>query len=123
MSRRARIALAIDLVAVVVFVAIGRRSHNEPGNALAATGKVAAPFLIAVIAGWVAARAWRSPWELRTGAIVWIVTVALGMVLRNLVFDRGTAPAFVIVATVFLGTFLLGWRALAPRVAAKLAHN
>jgi hypothetical protein len=35
--------------------------------------------------------------------------------LRNLVFDRGTAPAFVIVATIFLGVTMFGWRALLAR--------
>jgi hypothetical protein len=32
------------------------------------------------------------------------------MVVRRLVFDDGTAAAFVVVATVFLGVFLVGWR-------------
>jgi predicted nicotinamide N-methyase len=39
----------------------------------------------------------------------------MGMVLRNLVFDLGTAPAFVVVATLFLGATMLGWRRLAAR--------
>jgi hypothetical protein len=43
----------------------------------------------------------------------------MGMVLRNLVFDRGTAPAFVIVATAFLGATMLGWRRLATRLASS----
>jgi uncharacterized membrane protein required for colicin V production len=32
------------------------------------------------------------------------------MLLRNLLFDDGTATAFVIVATLFLGVFIVGWR-------------
>jgi hypothetical protein len=32
--------------------------------------------------------------------------------LRNMVFNRGTAAAFVIVATVFLGITMFGWRAV-----------
>jgi hypothetical protein len=39
-----------------------------------------------------------------------VTTVALGMVLRKLVFDEGTATAFVIVATVFTGAVSNGWR-------------
>jgi hypothetical protein len=31
------------------------------------------------------------------------------------VFDRGTAVAFIIVATVFLGITMFGWRALLAR--------
>jgi hypothetical protein len=37
------------------------------------------------------------------------------MLLRNLVFDRGTALPFIIVATIFLGATMYGWRALAAR--------
>jgi hypothetical protein len=48
--------------------------------------------------------------------IVWLVTVALGMVLRHTLFDRGTALAFIIVATISLGLLLLGWRAVAARL-------
>jgi hypothetical protein len=43
------------------------------------------------------------------------VTVALGLVLRNLVFDRGTALPFIIVATLVTGVFLVGWRMVAAR--------
>jgi hypothetical protein len=39
----------------------------------------------------------------------------MGMLLRNMVFNRGTAVAFVIVATVFLGITMFGWRALLSR--------
>ncbi len=104
-------AAAFDVVAVVVFVAAGRRSHDEGGNALVQTAKVAAPFLIALGVGWLVLRAWQRPEAIRTGAGVWVVTVALGMLLRRTVFDRGTAASFVIVATLVTGALLLGWRA------------
>jgi hypothetical protein len=106
-----------DIVAVIVFVALGRRSHDEGGNAAVETARVAAPFLIALAVGWVAARAWRRPTALTTGAIVWVVTVALGMVVRNVVFDRGTATSFVVVASLVTGVLLLGWRAVALAIA------
>jgi hypothetical protein len=54
---------------------------------------------------------WRRPTSLLTGLIVWPVTILVGMVVRNLVFDRGTATSFVVVATLFVGLFLVGWRA------------
>ena len=61
-ARRTAITSAVaDLVAVVVFVAIGRRSHDEGGNVVTETAAVAAPFLIALAVGWLAARAWRRP--------------------------------------------------------------
>ncbi len=112
MSRRAAVALTIDAIAVLVFVAIGRRTHDEGGNVLVGAAKVAAPFLIGVGVGWFVCRAWRDPFSNATGALVWINTVAFGLVLRHFVFDRGTATPFVIVATATLGTFILGWRGL-----------
>lgn len=108
-------AVAADVVAVLVFVALGRRSHDEGGNAVVETAKVAAPFLLALALGWLAARAWRAPRALATGAVVWVVTVAAGMLLRRFVFDRGTATSFIVVATLVTGALLLGWRLVAGR--------
>lgn len=112
-SRQVAIAAAIDVVSIVVFVAIGRKSHDEGGSVLTQTAKVAAPFLIALAAGWVAARAWKAPTALATGVIIWLVTIVLGMVLRKVLFDGGTALPFIIVASAFTLLFLVGWRMLA----------
>lgn len=101
-----------DVLFVVLFVALGRKSHDEGGNVVAGTLKVAAPFLIALAAGWLAARAWKSPTSPATGMVIWVVTVAGGMVLRHFVFDRGTALPFIIVASAFTLLFLVGWRFL-----------
>ena len=111
MTRRTAVAALVDVVAIFVFVAIGRRNHDE-GEAAGAILTVAAPFLIALAVGWIAARAWTRPMEVETAFVIWPITVALGMVLRNLVFDRGTALPFIIVATVVTGVFLVGWRML-----------
>jgi hypothetical protein len=112
------VAALVDAALVLVFVALGRTSHEE-GHVLSGTLGVAAPFLIALALGWIGARAWRHPLALRTGVIVWVTTVVAGMVLRRTVFDRGTALAFIIVATLFTGLFLVGWRAVAGRVVAS----
>jgi chromate transport protein ChrA len=112
----AAVAFAIDVVAVLVFVGIGRRSHDESGSVLAGVARVAAPFLTALVVGWAVARAWRSPTTLATVCIVWPVTVALGMVLRHTVFDRGTAGSFVIVTAIVTFVLLFGWRAVANRI-------
>jgi hypothetical protein len=111
-TRRAVVAALTDIVAIVVFVAIGRRNHSE-GEAVDAILTVAAPFLIALAVGWIAAGAWKRPMQVETAFVIWPITVAVGMVLRNLVFDRGTALPFIIVATVVTGVFLVGWRMLA----------
>ena len=112
MTRRTVVAALADIVAIVVFVAIGRRNHNE-GEAVDAILTVATPFLIALAVGWIVARAWIRPMQVETAFVIWPITVAIGMVLRNLVFDRGTALPFIIVATVVTGVFLVGWRMLA----------
>jgi hypothetical protein len=107
-------SLVTDVVSVVVFVAVGRRNHDE-STGLDGIFSTAAPFLIALVVSWLVALVWRDPLSNRSGLVVWIGTVALGMALRNLVFDDGTATAFVIVATVFLGVVFNSWRALARR--------
>jgi Protein of unknown function (DUF3054) len=101
-----------DAVSIVIFVAIGRKNHDE-GQAVSGIFRVAAPFLLALLAGWVIARMWKEPLSHRSGVLISLTTIVLGMVLRNIVFDDGTATAFIIVATVFLGTLLNGWRLIA----------
>ncbi len=110
-SRRQLVGAAVaDVVSIVVFVMLGRRSHHESGSFVVATWKVAGPFLIALAAGWVAARAWRAPTSPATGIVVWLVTVIGGMLLRHFAFSKGTATPFIIVASVFTLAFLVGWR-------------
>lgn len=110
-TRKAGLALLADVVLVVVFVSIGRRNHEE-SSALIGIATTAWPFLAGLALGWLAARAWRRPLALwPEGVVVWVITVAAGMVLR-VVGGAGTAFAFVVVATVVLGVFLLGWRGL-----------
>jgi hypothetical protein len=113
--RSARVAVVLDVCCVLVFVAIGRASHTK-GESLAGIASTSWPFLCGLALGWVASRAWRRPLALRpAGLAVWLCTVTLGMILR-VVAGQGTAVAFILVALVFLGLFLLGWRLLARLV-------
>lgn len=113
MNRRAVVGAAItDVVAILLFVALGRSSHDEGGNAVTGALSVAAPFLIALAIGWLVARAWTSPTAAPTGMVIWVVTIVGGMLLRRFVFDRGTAMPFIIVASAFTLLFLVGWRLL-----------
>ncbi len=110
--RSARVAVVLDVGCVLVFVIIGRASHTR-GESLAGIASTAWPFLCGLAAGWAAARAWRRPFALRpAGLVIWLCTVALGMILR-VVSGQGTAAAFIAVALAFLGLFLLGWRLIA----------
>ena len=121
-SRRAARAVVLDVVAVLVFVAIGRRSHGET-DALTAVGDTAWPFLAGLAVGWAAFLALRlEPESARAGLLVTASTVVVGMLLRAFVAGEGTAPTFVVVATCFLALFLLGRRVLVARVARALAR-
>ncbi len=113
-SDRAALAAVLDVASVIAFVVAGRRSHDA-GSGIGGVLEVAAPFLIALAAGWLALRIWQRPLALVPAVGLWVVTVALGLVLRRFVFDRGTAASFVIVATLVLGALLLGWRLVARR--------
>ena len=118
---RATAAATVDVAAILLFVLIGRRSHDEGGSFLAETAKVAASFLIALAVGWVVARAWRAPRSTRTGLIVWIATVAVGLALRP-AFGRSVQLSFAIVTAVFTGLTLVGWRAVARQLSSRRAR-
>ena len=122
MHPRTPLAAALDTAVVVSFIAIGRRNHDED-EAISGLVETAAPFLIALAVAWVIWRVWLQPDAVMTGVRVWLTTLGLGMLLRNLVFDDGTAASFVIVASVFLGTFLVGWRAIAGALASRATNR
>lgn len=105
------IAVAADLIAVLVFAAIGRSSHAE-GVTVPGTLSTAAPFLSGLLVGWLVARAWRAPLGLPTGAVVWVVTAVVGLAVRT-VFTHRLPLSFVLVASISLAVFLLGWRLVA----------
>ncbi|MDL4819111.1 DUF3054 domain-containing protein [Actinomadura opuntiae] len=103
------VAGVLDVCCVLVFVGIGRSSHDE---AASVTGflNTAWPFLVGVAVGWALLRVWRRRADaVPVGAGVWLSTVAVGMVLR-VVSGQGIAFTFVLVALVFLGLVLVGWR-------------
>ena len=121
-SRRAVITTAVvDVVAVVVFVAIGRRNHDEGTTFLNILG-VAAPFLIALGASWLVLRTWREPFNRASLIATWVITVLIGLVLRRLVFDRGIATSFIIVTTITLGVLLGLGRLLSRKLSAKTSQ-
>jgi hypothetical protein len=113
-TRPALVALATDVLCVVVFATIGRRSHAE-GLTASGIADTAWPFLAGTGVGWLLARGWRRPQAVvPTGVVVWTCTVAGGMLLRRAT-SQGTAPSFVVVASLSTAVLLLGWR-----LAAKL---
>ncbi len=97
---------------MLLFVAVGRRNHDE-STGVSGIVEVALPFLLALVSGWLVTRAWRTPQALSTGVVIWLATVIGGLLLRNLLFNRGTATPFIIVATLVLGVLLVGRRLIA----------
>jgi Protein of unknown function (DUF3054) len=116
------VAVVLDVCCVLVFAIIGRASHTK-GETLAGIASTSWPFLCGLAVGWAwlwasavrmsGARAWRRPFAISAirpaGLMVWLSTVAVGMILR-VISGQGTAIAFIVVALAFLGLFLLGWR-------------
>lgn len=111
-NRSAAKAFLADVVLVVIFCAIGRRSHAE-GITLAGVAHTSWPFLTGTVAGWALSQGWRRPTALvPTGLAIWVSTIVIGMLLRK-ASSQGVAVSFVIVASTVTAVFLLGWRGVA----------
>jgi hypothetical protein len=107
-------AVAADTVAVLVFCALGRRSHDE-GVDIAGVAATAWPFQSGTAIGWLLSRGWRAPSALRsTGLTVWLSTVVVGMLIRWAT-SASVALPFVAVASSVTAVLLLGWRAVVGR--------
>jgi Protein of unknown function (DUF3054) len=110
--RRAPIALLTDVVCVIVFCTIGRRSHAE-GLTVTGVAQTAWPFLTGTGVGWLLIRGWRRPFAvIPTGVAVWVCTVVVGMLLRKAT-SAGVQTSFVVVASIATAVLLLGWRGAA----------
>jgi hypothetical protein len=110
--QRSPVLLGLDVACVLVFCAVGRRSHDEGLN-VAGIATTAWPFLSGTALGWLFSQAWRRPSAVYpTGVVVWLSTVAVGMLLRK-VTSAGVAGSFVVVAATATAVLLLGWRAIA----------
>ena len=112
-SRQGLLAIALDLVVLIGFAAIGRRSHGE-GDALAATLAVAWPLIVAWLAVAGASRALVRIAPV-PAAMSWMAAWPLALILRAL-SGRGDAPSFAIVALIVPLVALTGWRAAARLV-------
>ncbi len=103
-------AAVLDAALIVLFAVIGRASHSE-SNPVLDSLSVAWPFLVGAAIGWllVLGPLGRRPSTVTGGVPIWLFAVVLGMALRVLT-DRGIAFSFIVVATLVLAAFLLGWR-------------
>jgi len=109
--RTVTLAAGADLLAVLVFAAVGRRSHAEVVDA---TGVLttAAPFLLGLLLGWLVARVWHAPLRLPVGVAVWAGIVMVGLGVRA-AFTHRLPLTFALITAATLALFLLGWRVVA----------
>jgi hypothetical protein len=99
----------LDTVVVLSFVLIGRDSHgfvSDVGDIV----KVASPFLLALAFGVVAFKAWTDSIAWLTGLALASTTLVVGMLIRRIVFDGGTAPVFVVITAAWFFGLMVGWR-------------
>ncbi|WP_197383037.1 DUF3054 domain-containing protein [Mycolicibacterium mengxianglii] len=124
-TSRTAAAVGADVLSVLVFCALGRRSHAE-GLTVAGVAETAWPFLTGTAVGWLLSRGWRRPTAVTpTGLIIWASTIVVGMVLRKLT-SAGVAVSFIVVALSVTAVLLLGWRALVrwvPSVRGRRGHR
>ncbi len=115
--RRYLIALIIgDIIAFLLFAAIGRRSHGEAAGLAAGVQVIetAAPFLL----GWFLTAPFTRAYRQVTGpavmarrtALAWLIAWPLGLLLRGLYLSRGIPLSFAIVTLLSNGVILCGWR-------------
>jgi hypothetical protein len=112
------IAAAADVAVLVVFVLIGRRTHHEDSG-LGGFFRVWWPFAAGLAVAWIATRLHRRPLDFGRAAAAWLITVAVGMVLRIVVEGRDFKIAFTVVTLVFVGLGMLGWRGVVRMVRAR----
>lgn len=109
-----------DIVALVAFIVVGLANHDRTNNLVADVASIGAPFLI----GWLVVAALVGAFRATGGArsfllrsvLAWALGIGLALVLRNTVFGHTFSPVFAVIAYVFNGIFLLGWRAVFSRL-------
>ncbi len=116
-GRVTRILIAGDVVAMLLWVALGLASHRMSDNWLQNVVRIVAPFLIgwAVVAPFTRAYdlgALRRPFTfMRRSATCWFLATMLGLVHRATLFGSGFVPVFAAVTLVVTAVLVLGWRA------------
>lgn len=122
-DRRVGLVLLGDLLCIALFATLGAMQHPEGGSLIVRIPEVAAPFVVGWLLVGAAVGTFRTDAfsDTRT-AVVRAVVAWLGAdlfaqaVRATSVVPGGADPAFFVVALLFGGVLLAGWRALASRV-------
>lgn len=120
-----------DAVALLVFAALGRRSHGEAAG-LAALGEVALTALPFIV-GWFALAPWAGAFDPRRTAGVapmlkatllgWVGGLLLGAVVRAGMIGRFSPISFYVVTFLVALLLLGGWRAAFALVEGRRARG
>jgi len=102
--------MVADLVCVLALAVGGKSSHEASASDWVVLA-IVWPFALAagLAHAWLTARKRQTRRVWPEGAVVLIVTYAVGMFLRA-ISGRGLAPGFLVVAAIFLALTMLGWR-------------
>lgn len=112
----------IDILLIILFALLGRREH-EHGLDVGGILWTALPFIIGYVVMLAVSRPWVNINRLwPNGVLVWLGTVALGMAVR-IALGSTAAISFIMVATIVLGLFLMGRRALVLLTTRKSAKQ
>ena len=106
-----------DAAAIVLFVLVGLRNHDE-GITVAGLARTALPILGAWFAVAPFARTYARP-GLRTLLVTWAIAVPIGVAIRAIALHRTADDSqltFGVVALIATLVFLLAWRGVAALV-------
>jgi hypothetical protein len=107
-----------DVLALLIFVIVGRLSHGFTSDWLINVVRIVTPFLIGWFVVAIPVGAYRSdlltsPGQLMLrSAAAWIVGNLIAFAVRAFLFQNNVTIPFALTSVAFTGLFLLGWRAV-----------
>lgn len=113
----------IDTVAIIIFAVLARLAHNKPDDPFTFLNIVDTfwPFFIGVILGTLLIAKQVNPRSMKSGAIVWIATVVVGLAIWGIRHAAFPHWSFILVASIMSALLLFGWRGAAGATARKSA--
>ncbi len=114
--------LLLDVVWIVLFAILGLQDHAGDSPPLVVFG-VTWPFFVGYLISLIVLRLARAPQSLVRGTLVWLGTLVIGMAIRTVLKGYLPEPAFIIIAALFLGLGLVGWRVVALIICRRRANR